>query len=59
MDNKKKILDSMTGAGKPLKAGDVANLTGLPKEEVSKLFKEMKNEGLIHSPKVCFYEPKK
>ncbi|MFC1724512.1 transcriptional regulator [candidate division KSB1 bacterium] len=56
-DNKKVILDVMKKAGKPLKAGDVAKLTDIPKEEVSKLFKEMKTEGIIHSPKVCFYAP--
>lgn len=56
-DNKKVILDAMKNAGKPLRAGDVAKLTDIPKEEVSKLFKEMKKDGTIHSPKVCFYSP--
>ena len=56
-ENKDVILDAMKNAGKPVKAGEVAEMTNIPKEEVSRLFKELKKEGKIHSPKVCFYAP--
>jgi len=57
MDKKKIILDAMKKAGKPLRPGDVVKLTGLSKEEVSKLINELKKEGKISSPKRCFYAP--
>lgn len=45
----------MKKAGKPLKAGEVAELTGLPDKEVGKQIKALKAEGEIESPKRCFY----
>ncbi len=58
MEEKKKvILEAMKKAGKPLRPGDIAKLTGIDKEEVSKLIKELKKEGKITSPKRCFYAP--
>ena len=56
-DKKKAILEAMKKAGKPLRPGDIAKLTGIDKEEVSKLIKELKKEGKITSPKRCFYAP--
>lgn len=56
-DKKKVILEAMKKAGKPLRPGDIAKLTGISKEEVSKLIKELKKEGKITSPKRCFYAP--
>ncbi len=37
-DNAKKVLDAMKKAGKPVRPGDVAKLTGLPSKEWSKMF---------------------
>ena len=59
MDNTEIILDAMKKAGKALKAAEVAELTGLDKAEVDKVFKTLKKEGKIESPKVCFYQPVK
>jgi Mn-dependent DtxR family transcriptional regulator len=59
MDNEKTILDALEKSEKPLKAGDVADLTGIAKEDVSKIFKKLKNEEKIISPKACFYTVKK
>jgi len=51
------VLEAMRSAGQPVKAGDVAQATGLDKEEVAKILKKLKNQGRVHSPKTCFYEP--
>ncbi len=58
MEAKAKVLDAMKAAGKPVKAGELAEMTGLDKKEVDKAMKELKTEGAIESPKVCFWQPK-
>ena len=55
MENKEKILKAFEDAGKPLKPGDVAQATGVDKNEVAKIIKDLKNEGKLTSPKRCFY----
>ncbi len=57
-DVKVKVLEVMAKAGKPLRPGEIAELAGLDKKEVSKAIKELKAEGKVHSPKRCFYAPK-
>jgi len=59
MDSKELVLKKMAEAGKPLKAGEVAELTGLDKNSVEKVFKELKKEERIVSPVRCYWEPKK
>jgi chromosome segregation and condensation protein ScpB len=54
-----KVLAAMTAAGKPVKAGEIAELAGLDKKEVDKAIKVLKTEEKITSPKVCFYEVKR
>lgn len=56
--SKKKVLAVMKSAGKPLKAGEIAELAGLEKKEVDKAMKQLKDNGDIISPKVCFWQPK-
>jgi predicted transcriptional regulator len=56
--SKEKVLTAMKNAGKPLKAGEIAELTGLDKKEVDKAMKLLKDDGAIISPKVCFWQPK-
>lgn len=58
METKDKVLEAMKAAGKPVKAGDLAEITGLDKKEVDKAMKVLKTEGAIESPKVCFWQPK-
>lgn len=53
-----KVLAAMKAAGKPLKAGEIADAAGLDKKEVDKAMKVLKTEGKIESPKVCFWQPK-
>jgi DNA-binding transcriptional regulator GbsR (MarR family) len=53
-----KVLNAMKAAGKPLKAGEIAEVSGLDKKEVDKAMKVLKTEGKIESPKVCYWQPK-
>ena len=56
MDKETKIvLEKMKKANKPLKTGEIVELSGLTKNDVSKAIKVLKTEGLIESPKRCFY----
>jgi biotin operon repressor len=55
----KKVLEAMNKAGKPLSAGQIAELTGLDKKEVDKAMQVLKKEGKIVSPKRCYWEPAK
>lgn len=53
-----KVLAAMQAAGKPLKAGEIAEAAGLDKNDVDKAMKVLKAEEKIVSPKRCFWEPK-
>lgn len=57
MNEKEMILEAMRKAGEPLNAGKVAELTGLERKTVDKLFAELKKEGAIVSPVRCKWEP--
>lgn len=56
--SEEKVMQVFVEAGKPLKAGEIAELSGLDKKEVDKIIKKLKTEEKIHSPKRCYYEPK-
>jgi len=53
-----KVLETLKAAGKPMKAGEIAEASGLDKKEVDKAMKVLKVEEKIVSPKRCFWEPK-
>ncbi len=53
-----KVLEALNAAGKPLKAGEIAEASGLDKKEVDKAMKVLKADEKIVSPKRCFWEPK-
>jgi DNA-binding MarR family transcriptional regulator len=58
MDDKEKlVLDAMKKAGKPIRPGDVAKATDLDSKEVSKVIDSLKKQGLVSSPKRCYYAP--
>ncbi|MBM3132567.1 MAG: MarR family transcriptional regulator [Chloroflexi bacterium] len=57
-DNKETVLTAMKKAGKPLKQGEIAEITGIDKGEVGKVINQLKKEGKIVSPKNCYYQPK-
>jgi predicted ArsR family transcriptional regulator len=58
MMSKDKVLEALKKAGKPLKAGEIADATGLDKKEVDKAMTALKAEGSIVSPVRCFWTPK-
>ena len=58
-DKKKAVIDAFKKAGKPLRPGDIAKMTGIESKEVSKIIKELRKEGLVDSPKRCYYALKK
>ena len=57
MSEKELILDVMKKAGEPVNAGKVAELSGLDRKVVDKVFAELKKENLILSPVRCKWEP--
>ena len=52
------ILETLSAAGKPLRPGEIAELSGLNKDDVSKAIKKLKIDEKIYSPKKCFYDIK-
>ena len=58
-DEEQKVLKAMKKAGKPVRPGDVAEMTGLDSKDVSKAISGLKKKGKISSPKRCFYAPVK
>ncbi|MFX0078613.1 MAG: MarR family transcriptional regulator [Candidatus Hermodarchaeota archaeon] len=57
MSDEDTILQAMKDAGKPLRPGEIADLTGLSKDVVSKAMKTLKKDGKVDSPKRCYYAP--
>ncbi len=47
-----KVLKEAVG---PMKAGDIAEVSGIDKKDIDKAIKVLKDEGKIVSPKRCFY----
>lgn len=58
MESKEQVLSALKASSEPLKAGDIAESTGIDKKEVSKQIKKLVEEGTVHSPKFCYYAPK-
>ncbi len=56
MEPQEKIFKAFQQAGKALRPGEIAEMTGMDKKEVEKCIKQMKSDGTIHSPKRCFYD---
>jgi len=57
METKEQVLDAMKKAGAPVNAGKLVELTGLDRKDVDKAMKQLKTEGAIVSPKVCYWQP--
>lgn len=56
-ENEAKVLEAMKQAGKPVRPGDVAKATGLESKDVSKLIQSLKKQGMVISPKRCYWAP--
>lgn len=59
METNQKILDALKKTGKPMKAGEIADASGIDKKEVEKAIKKLVAESKLHSPMRCFYDIKK
>lgn len=49
------VLSTLKEADKPLKSGEIAEMSGIDKKEVDKAIKKLKVEEKIVSPKRCYY----
>jgi predicted transcriptional regulator len=58
MNTNEKVLKALTDSNAPLKAGDIAEKTGIDKKDVEKAIKALVTESKIFSPKRCFYDIK-
>lgn len=56
--SKEVVLGALKKSSTPMKAGEIADATGLEKAAVDKAIKELKAEEKIDSPKRCFYAAK-
>jgi DNA replicative helicase MCM subunit Mcm2 (Cdc46/Mcm family) len=59
MESKEKIIKAFEDAGKPLRTSEVAEMTGIEKKEAEKAIKKLKDQGVLYSPKMCFYDLQK
>ena len=59
MEPSEKIIKTLSSAGKPMKAGEIAEASGIDKKEVDKVIKKLVTDGKLHSPMRCFYDIKK
>lgn len=59
MEPKEKIIKAFEDAGKPMRPGEVAEMLGLEKKDAEKAIKKLKDEGVLFSPKRCFYDLQK
>ena len=58
MDAKNIVLEVLKKEENPLNAGQITEISGLDRKEVDKAMKALKDEGLIVSPKRCYWEAK-
>jgi hypothetical protein len=56
-DKESIVLEAMKKAGKPVKPGDIAPMTGMDSKEVSVIINALKKKGKVSSPRRCFYTP--
>ena len=55
MDTNEKILQVLKDSGQPMKGAEIAAAAGIDAKEVTKAIKKLKDDGLVVSPKNCYY----
>ena len=55
MNQEEIVIATLKTEGKPLKAGEIAEISGTDKKDVEKSIKKLVAEGKVHSPQRCFY----
>jgi DNA-binding IscR family transcriptional regulator len=58
MEIKEQVLETMKKEAVPLNAGKIAEITCLDRKAVDKAMNMLKAEGLIESPKRCYWQAK-
>jgi transcription initiation factor TFIIIB Brf1 subunit/transcription initiation factor TFIIB len=58
MEIKEKVYAAMQKANKPLRMGEIAELSGVDKKEVEKAIKQLSKEGKAFSPERCCWQAK-
>lgn len=58
MSNRESVLEAFKDSDKPLRPGEIAEKMGIESKEVSKIIKELREEGKVFSPKRCYYDLK-
>lgn len=58
MSNRESVLEAFKDSDKPLRPGEIAEKIGIESKEVSKIIKELREEGKVFSPKRCYYDLK-
>ena len=58
MDIEGKVLETLKNSDKPLKGGEISEISGIDKKDVDKAIKKLAVEDKIYSPKRCFYDAK-
>lgn len=59
METTEKIIKAFESAGKPLRAGEAAEIAGIEKKDAEKAIKKLSTDGVLYSPKRCFYDLQK
>jgi len=59
MENSEKIIKTLKDSGKPMRAGEIADASGIDKKDVEKAIKKLVADSKLHSPIRCFYDIKK
>jgi len=59
MEATDKVIQTLKNAGKPMKAGEIAEASGIDKKDVEKAIKKLVADSKLHSPMRCFYDIKK
>jgi predicted transcriptional regulator len=58
MSSSEKILQVMKSSAVALKSGEISEKSGVEKKETDKDIKQLMSDGLVESPKRCFYQLK-
>ena len=56
MEANETVLNTLKKAGKELKAGEIAEISGMDKKDVDKAIKKLTAECKVHSPKRCYFD---
>lgn len=59
MENTEIVIKTLSKAGKPMKASEIAVAAGIEKNDVDKAIKKLQKEEKIFSPQRCFFDLKK